>query len=147
MRHLLLPTGVLIVLAGCRDAPTPVVVNDTEVYRLDAAALSLDLRDHKNAACDRQVGKVVELAVERLEVRDIEDQEVEADLVMAGDSAGVTVEAIFHLSDGRNAALRGVKSGPFRATVRGKVWDVVLVDPASGRCTVKLDPAWVEPPR
>lgn len=138
---------VLIVLAGCRDAPTPIAVTEAEVVRLDPVALVRDLRADKTAARDRYVGKVLELAIERLDVRDAEDAEVEADLVPAGDAAGLAVEAIFYLNDGRNATLRGAKSGPLRATVRGKVRDADLVDAATGRCVLKLDPAWVEAAR
>jgi len=146
MPRLWSPAAFVVVLAGCRDAPTPMAVTEAEVVRLDPAALARDLRADKTAARDRYVGKVLELAVERLEVRDAEDAEVEADLVPAGDAAGLTVEAIFYLNDGRNATLRGAKSGPLRATVRGKVRDVDLVDPATGRCVLKLDPTWVAGP-
>jgi hypothetical protein len=140
----LLPAVVVFVLVGCRDAPTPIVVNEAEVIPLDAASLSKEFRQDRKAARERYVGKVIELAVERLEVRDAEDAEVEADLIPAGEPATLTVEAVFYLSDGRNASLRGVRSGPFRSLVRGKVRDADLADAATGRCVVKLDPAWVQ---
>ncbi|HEX3150546.1 MAG TPA: hypothetical protein VHR66_20885 [Gemmataceae bacterium] len=147
MHRTLWIAAIALTLVGCRDGGTPIVVAEAEVLRPEPAALAKEIQADRKAVRAKYEDKIVEFSVERLDVRDMEDDEIECDLSFAQDpnaATALSLEATFYLSDGRNAPLKGIKTGPFRATIRGKVRDVVLVDAESGRCIIKLDPAWVE---
>src|SRR5207247_1023333 len=93
-----------------------------EVLRLDLGEVAQELKDNRPAALNRYVGKTLEMDVERITIAAEGVTRIILRFFPAtepGDSMSVVYEGTFRLDDPRNNPLKGAKTGPFRAVVRG----------------------------
>jgi hypothetical protein len=118
-----------------------------EALRIDLTLVAQELKDNRATALEKYVGKTVEVEVEHITVASEGVTRVIVRLsptAKPADSGSAIPEATFQFDDRRNEPLRGAKTGPFRAVVRGVLVSVRAENQQEDVNTLVMSPAWVE---
>ena len=118
-----------------------------EALRIDLTVVAQELKDDRPAALEKYVGKTVEVDVESITVASEGVTRVILRLsatVKPASNSAVVPEGTFQFDDRRNEPLRGAKTGPFHAVVRGVLVSIRAENQQGDVNTLVMSPAWIE---